>query len=132
MYFSQIFSRIFQIFINFTGYFWKISPNFRALPKSTIFPISERLILPNILSTPLNRKILHKLLRYVISFVTLQDTKTNVICNLPSEKLILLVLLFSTSRHVGSSLEFEGNPNKNSRKAHSKRQNFCMFNFSVL
>ena len=36
LHFSQIFSKFFQSFINFNGCPWKITPNFRGLPKSKI------------------------------------------------------------------------------------------------
>ena len=62
-FFSNVLN-IFQFFINFNAYFWKITSNFRALSNSkNSFHPRKIGPAPNILWTPLNRKILHKLLR---------------------------------------------------------------------
>ena len=73
-FFSRIFSIFFQFLINFNAYFWKITPNFRALPNSKI-SFHPRKIgpPPNILRTPLNRKILHKLLIKIYKSIHIAD-----------------------------------------------------------
>ena len=60
--FSRIFSIIFQIFINFDAYFWKITPNFRALSNNKILFYPRKIGPPKHLADPLDRKILHALL----------------------------------------------------------------------
>ena len=52
LHFSRIFSLIFQMFINFDAYFWKITPNFRVLPNSKISFRRSKIVPPNIWWTP--------------------------------------------------------------------------------
>ena len=59
--FFSNFLNIFQFFINLNAYFWKFTPNFRALPNSKI-SFHPRKIGP----PAFNRKILHKLLTVFI------------------------------------------------------------------
>ena len=63
-FFPRNFSIIFQIFINFNANFWKITPNFKALPTIKFRFTLEKSEPPKHLEDPLNRKILHALLHF--------------------------------------------------------------------
>ena len=62
-FFQQIFSTIFQIFINFNAYFSKFSPKFRPLANSNISFRSSKIETTRHLVDPLSRKIPLKLLQ---------------------------------------------------------------------
>ena len=62
LHFSRIFPLIFQISINFNAIFWKINPNFRALPNRKISCHRRKIRPTKHFVDPLNRKILPKLL----------------------------------------------------------------------